>query len=116
MRSLTRSRRYVSWTATAALSLATAGGLAFAAPAATAAVPAVEPLDCAVIVNQDTHVGFPTWRWADVRNDCGRRMNLSVQVSGWPDPECQYLAAAETKRFRWDSTGGPANYVWDCGG
>lgn len=59
MRSLTRSRRYVSWTATAALSLATAGGLAFAAPAATAAVPAVEPLDCAVIVNQDTHVGFP---------------------------------------------------------
>ncbi|GCD95694.1 hypothetical protein [Embleya hyalina] len=119
MRTSARSRRHPAPATAAALTIAAAGVLAFCSPAATAgttAVPAAEPLECAVIVAQDTHVGFPTWRWADVRNDCGRRMNLSVQVSGWPDPECQYLAPTETKRFRWDSTGGPANYAWDCGG
>ncbi|MEU0932921.1 hypothetical protein [Embleya sp. NPDC005971] len=116
MRTPTRSHRRATLASATALALATTAALALCTPTATAAAPDAEPLECAPIVAQDTHVGFPTWRWADVRNDCGRRVNVSVQVSGWPDPECQYLAPGETKRFRWDSTGGPANYTWDCGG
>ncbi|MFE2873787.1 hypothetical protein [Embleya sp. NPDC059259] len=118
MRTPNRSHRRATLASATALALATTAALALCTPTATAtaAAPDAEPLECAPIVAQDTHVGFPTWRWADVRNDCGRRVNVSVQVSGWPDPECQYLAPGETKRFRWDSTGGPANYTWDCGG
>lgn len=92
-----------------------AGGTA---PASAAAEPPDDgaPTSCLVIYEQGRGSGTLLY-YAHVRNDCGREVNATVQISFWPDPGCQRIAAGGWARFTWipgvqEAT--RANYAYEC--
>ncbi|WP_373432375.1 hypothetical protein [Streptomyces afghaniensis] len=90
-----------------------------AAPAQAAAsedVTEFARLDCAPVIRQG-HWNSVFKRYAIVRNDCGRTITASVQVSYNADPDCATIAPGATHEFRWFQTsasGYKANYTYSC--
>ncbi len=73
-------------------------------------------LPCAPIAAQGQYTVTPYAKWADVKNNCARRVHATIQVDRWPDPGCGFIEAGKTVRFTWSLAGGKANYAYDCGG
>lgn len=73
-------------------------------------------LPCAPIVARGQYAQSPYAKWADVKNNCGRRIYASIQVDDWPDPKCRFISPGERGRFSWSMFGGRANYAWGCRG
>ncbi|MDQ0784644.1 hypothetical protein QFZ64_000141 [Streptomyces sp. B3I8] len=76
----------------------------------------VTRLDCAPIIRQGIWNSVFN-RYAIVRNDCGRTITASVQVSYNADPDCATIAPGATHEFRWFQTsasGYKANYTYSC--
>jgi hypothetical protein len=78
-----------------------------AAPVPSGTTPVASSVGCASLTSNANGR-------AQVRNICNHTINATVSVDWSWDPDCKSIGAGRSATFTWNSTGGRADYAYEC--